>query len=196
MQKHVLAHLPKPPFSGGGCGLAQHTYGVPIWELHTFTINDRKITFFYFPANHGKQWWVDASNGWWTCTHLVRAGPNNQRAHQTTEEQAAHGRSKTTKHENTKHENGRRQQTPTGGCCASARPLLAVETCCRALSTGREHLPKKISKLKNQNSKLKISKRGKTWCVDETPDNLFAISDRKITSFFYFFLRLLNYVSN
>ena len=29
MQKHVLAHLPKPPFSGGGCGLAQHTYGVP-----------------------------------------------------------------------------------------------------------------------------------------------------------------------
>ena len=34
MQKHVLAHLPKPPFSGGGCGLAQHTYGVPLKELH------------------------------------------------------------------------------------------------------------------------------------------------------------------
>ena len=37
MQKHVLAHLPKPPFSGGGCGLAQHTYGVPLKELHNAT---------------------------------------------------------------------------------------------------------------------------------------------------------------
>ena len=41
MQKHVLAHLPKPPFSGGGCGLAQHTYGIPIGipytDIHTHT---------------------------------------------------------------------------------------------------------------------------------------------------------------
>ena len=52
MQKHVLSHLPKSPFSGGGCGLAQHTYGVPYGTPYptqpTQTVFQLDFVFVYY----------------------------------------------------------------------------------------------------------------------------------------------------